>query len=993
MLLFLPLAGNSQARNNVLRFSHFGVNEGLSQGNVTCMMQDHMGLMWIGTWDGLNVYDGFRNFSFGDPKYESDKTRGVLIYNILELDSNFVAIGTHAGLSLFDRSKQKFLFFRVQQNDSNTRLIKKDGNNLIVTINHKLFQFDLISFAFTPSPVTPGLLWDELMLKRKNGVNRSEFLFGRMYEVMLESETLFNQLKTLSALYTVNDLIFVRDLQKVFLACDEGLLEVDINSGTVISQPLSGSAKCLAILNEKLYVGTQDQGLIILDTGTKKISDQYTYDELSRRSVTGNFIRTLYIDRDENLWLSILGSGINYSSLKPRIASTYFSYSDLSKDEKSDNYIKALCETQEGILWTASITGRIRLLDRHNHVLSIILPEDIDRSARPNSIQKIYLSPRNEVYLLTERGLYKHVSGKKFLKAGDSGLSESQQYLHSMLHLGNNQFLLGTRKGLLIYHADQNVLVAVDMETLNDRTINYLFKDSSGKIYINSLFDELWIGEQVNGKLRNIKSIDLDVNLKDCIQRADTLIFASTKGLVIMNNNSYDYQLINEVSGLPNQNIYCVLPDKYNQNAVWCSSNDGIFRYNLSNGNLFTLGLNDGLSSLEFNSNAFADRSCGAFAFGSIDGLTVFDSATIPKSQKSNPLVHYNLNFDNSTAEILNQFSTNKHYELPYAQNGFSLRLIQVNFPNYEVPVRYTLSGHNNGWIMAKNPVDIRYANLREGNYEFMAEYYDRENGWIGGTLFTLEVKAPWERSKPAYLFYLLSCVLILAGANRFYLNMKLRRERELLERKELLLAERERISADLHDDVGSTLSSIVIYSDVIKHSVNQSSKEKTLSLASEIGDQARLTIETLSDIVWSLNPENDTGEKLISRMKTFASVILSSKNIAFTFDFDPEISDKEFSVGVRQNVYLIFKECINNLIKHSGATKASIRITREDSLYRLWIIDNGNSSSKVETSSTSALGGNGLRNLAKRAASIGGRFEIQFSETGTTAGLEFPES
>src|SRR5205085_6117029 len=130
---------------------------------------------------------------------------------------------------------------------------------------------------------------------------------------------------------------------------------------------------------------------------------------------------------------------------------------------------------------------------------------------------------------------------------------------------------------------------------------------------------------------------------------------------------------------------------------------------------------------------------------------------------------------------------------------------------------------------------------------------------------------------------------------NRFQLRKK-------IEQQSALLNERKRISNELHDDVGSTLSSISIYSEAIKNKLNQNEPQNVMELVNKIGDNARETISNLSDIVWSINPVNDSGEQVFNRMVSIASSVLSSKNIQLYFNCDQSLHNVDYTIEKKQD-------------------------------------------------------------------------------------------
>ena len=130
----------------------------------------------------------------------------------------------------------------------------------------------------------------------------------------------------------------------------------------------------------------------------------------------------------------------------------------------------------------------------------------------------------------------------------------------------------------------------------------------------------------------------------------------------------------------------------------------------------------------------------------------------------------------------------------------------------------------------------------------------------------------------------------------------------------------RNNIASDLHDDIGSTLNSISIYSEVAKQ---QAGKE--IPALDLIGVNSRKIIESMSDIVWTINPENDSFEKIIVRMRSFAYQLLKAKKVEYTFEVDEKLNSIALPMQVRKNFYLVFKEAITNVVKYSEASRVSI--------------------------------------------------------------------
>jgi two-component system sensor histidine kinase UhpB len=189
----------------------------------------------------------------------------------------------------------------------------------------------------------------------------------------------------------------------------------------------------------------------------------------------------------------------------------------------------------------------------------------------------------------------------------------------------------------------------------------------------------------------------------------------------------------------------------------------------------------------------------------------------------------------------------------------------------------------------------------------------------------------------------------------------------------------RNKIASDLHDDVGSTLSSIALFSDVAQ----QQSKD-VIPMLQSINESSRKMLDAMADIVWTINPENDNFEKIILRMRSFAYELLGAKKIDFDFKTDETVSESKLSMQARKNLYLIFKEAINNLVKYSEANRASFSITGTKNNLTMIIRDNGKGFDLEKLTQ-----GNGLKNMKKRAMEIGAKLLIESEpNNGTTIQL-----
>lgn len=197
----------------------------------------------------------------------------------------------------------------------------------------------------------------------------------------------------------------------------------------------------------------------------------------------------------------------------------------------------------------------------------------------------------------------------------------------------------------------------------------------------------------------------------------------------------------------------------------------------------------------------------------------------------------------------------------------------------------------------------------------------------------------------------------------------------------------RNRLSRDLHDDIGSTLSSINILSRTAQDTLNRSDTEKTKLSLEKMNERSQRLLDNMSDIIWNINPGNDSMEEVMSRMREYATTILEAKNIDYTFNFPNEKVDMKFSMEVKNNLYLIFKEAVNNLSKYSGSNHAILTLSMDEKNVHLKIQDNGIGFNEEELAHRG-----GLKNMQHRAEEIKGILSItSVKDEGTTVELTFP--
>ncbi len=266
---------------------------------------------------------------------------------------------------------------------------------------------------------------------------------------------------------------------------------------------------------------------------------------------------------------------------------------------------------------------------------------------------------------------------------------------------------------------------------------------------------------------------------------------------------------------------------------------------------------------------------------------------------------------------------------------------------------KYQLKNYEKDWTTTSFPT-ARYMNLSYGKYDFVIKTYAK-NKEIAQ--FQLQFDVEKSISEVWWFYPMLGFYGVLLVFGGFYLFF-LYNFRQKMKVQHL----RNKIAADLHDEIGSTLSSIAISTNVVNNKLKGYSPE-IQQILSQIKFDSEETVHTIRDTVWALNPDNDSFETLIEKVRSFAFQILPNKEINLIFENKIEGKIPKISIEQRKNLFLLLKEAINNIAKHSEANKAEIVFDRKKEMISVVIKDNGKGYDTNEI-----FEGNGLKNLQKRA-------------------------
>jgi len=338
----------------------------------------------------------------------------------------------------------------------------------------------------------------------------------------------------------------------------------------------------------------------------------------------------------------------------------------------------------------------------------------------------------------------------------------------------------------------------------------------------------------------------------------------------------------------------------------------------------------------------------------------------------SAPLVYITeFSVDGKKDESLAPYLANVKKRLRSGNNVIGFEFTAIDMKNDEpVQYRYKLEGQDKDWVNSGERNYVSY-NLPPGNYIFKASAKNPGGKWSREAAFSFFIPSPFWKTWWFYSAILLIAMAIAFLIYRYRMNQALKLERL-----------RSRISTDLHDDIGSTLSSITILSDI-------AAREKDVlqsgNMMQEIKQSSVSLMEKMDDIVWSINPGNDSIENLMLRIKRFASTLFEAKEIDYAIRIDEQIYKTKLDMETRQHIYLILKEAINNLVKYSQCSQAVIEVKYAGNHLNIMVTDNGKGFNQHNIQL-----GNGIISMKKRADAINGEIRITTAlDKGTTILLQ----
>lgn len=1005
-----------------LQFDHYGLEQGLSQSTVNCIIQDQQGFMWFGTQDGLDRFDGY-NFKIYTTDPENPRSPSDRWITALATDEEGnLWIGTRlGGLNMFTPSTGNFIQYRHSADDLaslssdtiTTLLMDKDGT-LWVGTPESLDKLNLRSGTFTHyynqpgKPNTPGANQINAIYQDVAGTIWTGTTGGGLASFdpatgQFTHYTHDDQKLTSIGADTVR-VITGQPGNKLWVVTDIGVDLYDKVSGIfshftfspTLPNGLSSSEVLSAIVDRggNLWVGTKN-GLDRLDEATGKFK-HYRHDPTQTGTISANEILYLYEDRNAGLWIGTLGGGINYfNPIEQNFI--YFRHDPASIFSLSSNLVYSFYVEQSGIAWVGTYGGG---LDRFNP-LSEQFTHFVHDPENPASlvndfIWSVFRDSSGRLWVGTEGGLdlfnEKSEQFTHYQHQVEDPQSLSSNTIHKIFedHFGN--LWIGTSAGLDRF--DPVTETFSHYAALNDTSgvtrdpVIAIMEDRQGFIWVGTFnkglyrLDRNYIAfafyqndPKAIGSLSNNSVLSI-------FQDRDAVIWIGTSGGGL---NRYDpvtdsFTAITEKDGLPSGVVYSIQQD--DTGFLWLSTNNGISQYDPKTGAFKNFTVGNGLQSNEFSMNAYAQGSDGAIYLGGVNGFNIFYPDNLHTNTAVPPVVLTSLTQDGNPISTPLTVGFTKQFTVSYPKTSFEFEFTALNYEESGMnQFAYMLEKFDSSWNRLGSNHFGRYTNLPGGNYTFHLIAANNDGVWNNeGVSIKVTVIPPFWQTWWFRIAAIVALAGLAAGIFQYRTRSITRRNLELerlvkirtseMERlfektKELaVVEERNRLARELHDSAKqkafAAMAQIGTAGGKIDH--DQASIRRHLTEAENLIYEV---IQELTYLIQEIYPLALKEKGLEAMLRQYVFEWESRNEIRVDVQMG---YPQRLPLDAEQALYRITQEAFANIARHSHATQVKVVLNYVQKAVDLDIQDNG-----VGFDPETKANGLGLRLIRERAEKISG--------------------
>lgn len=709
------------------------------------------------------------------------------------------------------------------------------------------------------------------------------------------------------------------------------------------------------ILQDKagiVWIGTEDAGLY--KSSAKKFR-HHLIDELS--GSTSNNVLALCEDRDGVLWLGTSDGLWAYDRARSRY--TQFKHDPNNSKSLSGDIVTSMFEDTTGVLWIATWGAGLNRFDRATKTFTRYLHAPSDStSLSTNLLRAITGDRRGGLWIATSGGGLNHFDPKT---------GRVKRYLHNpanphALPAADLFHVYVDRIGTLWIGTVLGGMAQFDETTQRFNNFTYDPKDTTGFINktVNNIYEDregqLWFGTYSGGLCRMQREAD---------------------GRITFAHYTVD-------DGLPGNMIQGIVQD--DDGTFWISTNNGLSRFDPSQarGQQFrNFSVADGLHGKLFNRNALCKSKDGEIFFGGINGFNSFFPHEVGDRDYSPPVVLTQFKIVDQAKHFPRPLANLDLITLEHDENFFSFEFVALDYANPEnVKYAYQLEGLNDDWIHCGVRRFASFTNVDPGNYIFRVKVTNGDGVWgRNEASIRISIAPPFWQTAWFYLASIGTSLLAVYALFQYRVRAKVKKTLELeqiriFEREKV----REQIARDYHDEMGHKITKVALFTELIKRNVNGIAAELREYLDKVLDASQSLSLDA-RDFIWALNPEKDSLYELCLHLQEFGDGLFEDTEVNFQMKgLIEELSQTKLSMEWKRHLTLLFKEGMNNTLKHAQSKNATLTVNMENSVLHISFEDDGIGISHLNGNHRNGKGA-GLENMKRRAQHLHGHLEISSPE------------
>lgn len=993
------------------QYEQVGSEDGLPQHTVNNVFQDSDGFIWLSSFSSLARFDGYSYVQLRANAEDSTSLPDGFIHSMLEDHDGFLWIGTNKGLARIDRKSgkcQRLPHLSPVKNWGVLNMALTD-NKIWISSYQGLYVLEKSAGKWAIQAIPQlgiadnlnGMYADmPLMIIRKHS-NNSVLIGYKQSLYIVEEDKL--QPQKLSIGNTLNQDDFIFTITKLgennYLIAQQfsGIYQWKNNQITKVKW---GTGSRFDLKNRITFIEKDQNGGIWLGiAGAIWVWKNGDINQAIKVYDQSNVLRICML-KDGQVWIGTQDGLVKFNRV-----SRNFNFVPSSYKNKRYN-VWGMAESKNRQKIFVGAHGGVFSLE-HSTEQSWHFSNFCAIPNRSHSITTIAVNSHG-VWLGGTNGLYLYNAEQNRIEdhfLPENRVPKRRFVLFDLAQLNATNLLLATNQGFYVFDCQTltfNQELAAKFRTKHPKGLifNLQVKDD-GNIWAtqNGLIQFDSVGNQLSEYLHNpeqqhgLKSNSILSVYEDHQRRVWA---GSTNGLNMLDQATGKFKYYGKSLGLPHERIMGILAD--NQNKLWISTEGGLAQFNPETEKFNVFNSDYGLPFSEFSQCAYLKTSSDHMIFGGLDGLIIFhpDSIDTTPVQPQIKLSNLKINYESAVADKRYQFNYSPNQPLLLTSHD---KVVTLEFSalNLEAPNRiqyqFMLEGYDEQWInRSSNERFATYTGLEPGNYTFKVRASDAFGNWIDQQLrVPIQVLPPIHKTWWFRLLVIVIGITVIGGSVRYYQKQKYEKRIRALELKHRLQQERERISRDLHDNVGAQLSQIVMSLDLLEHKATKVKATEIQEKAGLLSNTARDTVQLLRETIWALHKENHSLNEFTQKIRDYLFNFYRIANDPIQWEVTL-IGDhtKKLPASHVLNLFRILQEATNNTAKYAAASKQHIKISLSPSNELL--VEIGDDGKGFVLEHLSASGHFGLKNMTHRAKEIGGELKIHTKiGSGTVISIHIP--